>query len=145
MYTGINMNENKKFVSKNDPDKDNPTVFHLGVLDSFVKAYIEDNSISFAKSSEDPNAEADVKMLFAKRNLLVVKFGLRKIENFCDLETGKPITIDSEKTSLTGMDGWKCFSMPDKDIAMLAKGGLISELASEILKLNSLSGEEAKN
>lgn len=142
MFTGINLHEIKKYISKNDPDKENPTVFHLGTLDNFVSAYIEDNSIKFDASSKNPDEEADINILFAKRSLLVVKFGLKKIENFCNFETNQPIVIESERANI---NGWICSAMPDKVVAMLSKGGLINELAAEVLKLNSLSEEEAKN
>jgi hypothetical protein len=142
MYTGININETKKHSSKNDPDKENPTIFHLGALDSFVKAYIEDNSTEFEASSSNPEEEAKIKILFAKRNLLIVKFGLRKIENFVDPETKRSTTFEAKKMVISGIS---YLAMPDENIAMLAEGALIAELANEILKLNSLSPEEIKN
>lgn len=142
MFTGINIHETKKYISKNDPDKENPTIFHLGVLDSFIKAHIEDNSTEFETSSSNPEEEAKIKILFAKRNLLVIKFGLRKIENFVDPETKQSTTFEAKKINISGVS-YLC--MPDEIIAILAKGGLITELAAEILKFNSLSEEEIKN
>lgn len=142
MFTGINLHETKKYISKNDPNQENPTIFHLGTLDTIVSSYIEDNSTKFDISSPDPEADANIHILFATRNLLIVKFGVKKIENFMDPETKQPGTIESEKVYING----KIYlAIPDKALAMLPRGNLVNELAAEILKLNSLSQEEAKN
>ncbi|MDD4980700.1 MAG: hypothetical protein PHC54_05480 [Candidatus Omnitrophica bacterium] len=142
MYTGLNINETKKFISKNDPDKENPTIFHLGALDQIVKQYIEDNTIKYEASSSDPEAEAIPKILFATRALLIVKFGIRKIENFINPETKQVVTLECEKIIINDR---AYLAMPDKIIAIFPYGALIVELAEEILKLNSLSEGEAKN
>ncbi len=142
MYMGLNLHETKKYVSKNDPDKENPTVFHLGVLDRMVSDYIEDNSVEYRVSSPDPDAEALPHILFAARALLIVKFGVRKIENFINPETKEPAAIEAEAVLINGRP-YK--ALPDKILAMLPTSALITELALEITKMNSLSEDEAKN
>ncbi len=142
MFTGINLNEIKKYVSKDEPDKENPTIFHLGALDQIISTHIEDNSTKYDMSSKNPEDELSVNILFAKRNLLIAKFGIRKIEGFIDPEGQKPITVEAEKIHIEG----RPYSvMPDNILAMLPRGGLINELAAEILKINKLGAEEIKN
>jgi hypothetical protein len=141
VYIGINVNETKKFVSPKDPDQANPTAFHLGALDAFVKAHIEDSTTEF-ETNPSNSEEARIKIRYAERNLLTVKFGTRKIENFVDPLTKQPVTIEAVPVKICGMD---YLAIPDRTIAILAKGDLIVQLAGEINKLNALGENEAKN
>ncbi len=139
---GINKARTQRWTSKNDPDPENPTVFHIGVLDQIIKTHIEDESTQFIPSSNDPEGEAEIKILFSKRTLLTIKFGVLKIENFFDPGSKKTVTVEAEEIVIFGQ---KYSALPDKALAAFPPGKWISELTTQILKLNSLSEDEIKN
>lgn len=143
MYKGISTAETVKFISKNDPDPKNPTVFHLRGLDRFISAFIEDSTTDFRASGKDPDAPVDVQISGAKRSLLVVKFGVAKIENYIDPATGQIVMIEGQDFMIAANQTYK--ALDDAVLANLPPGGLIQELSQEIFKLNSLTKEEAKN
>jgi hypothetical protein len=142
MFTAINLKQTKPYQSPNDPDKENPTTFHLGVLDTFVKGYIEDNTSVIGNrfvSGEEEKVSVNINL--AARNMLVVRFGLKGIDNLKDPETGTPVAFETEKMSIVGEE----YQILAKKVLKIIPYQLIGELAGEILKLNSLSEEEAKN
>lgn len=141
MLTGINIYETKPYHSKLDPDKNNPTIFHIGSLDSYLRAYIEDQTTSFEFSSKNPKDPAKANINASKRNLLVVKFGLRGMDNFLDPRDKKPVKFDSVSVSVIGKN---YMAVSEEILSMLPKA-LIDELAEAILAENTLSEEEAKN
>ncbi len=141
MLTGININETRKYVSKRDPDKENPSVFHIGVLDPFLRSWIEDKctSIEFSSGGADDPTRGNV--LAKKRNILLVKYGVRDIENFLDPQVKAPIKVTLGNTSISG----KAYpALADQVISLLGTA-LIDELADEVLKEQDLSGDERKN
>lgn len=141
MLTGINIHETRKYVSKRDPDKDNPTLFHVGVLDPFLRSWIEDKctSIEFSSGGADDPAKGNV--LAKKRNILLVKYGVRDIENFLDPQTKAPVKVTIGNTSIGG----KSYpALPDQVISLLGTP-LIDELAEEILREQDLGETERKN
>ncbi|MBI4972896.1 MAG: hypothetical protein HZC16_03660 [Candidatus Omnitrophica bacterium] len=141
MLTGINIYETKPYKSKLDPDKDNPSVFHIGSLDSYLRAYIEDQTTSFEFSSKNPKDPAKANINASKRNLLVVRFGLKGLDNFLDPRDKKPVKFDSVSVSLIG----KNYTAVSEEILSMLPKALIDELAEVILAENTLSEEEAKN
>lgn len=141
MLTGISIFESKPYVSKFDHDKTNPTTFHIGALDPFTRAYIDDQSTTFKISSKNPNDMADANISAAKRNILAVKFGLRGLDNFADPQTLKPVKFDTISFSVNG----KNVNAVSDEIIKLFPTQLIDELANEILIANKLSEEETKN
>jgi hypothetical protein len=126
MLTGINIYETKPYHSKLDPEKDNPTVFHIGLLDSYLRAYIDDQATSFEFSSKNKNDLARANVNASKHNLLAVRFGLK---------------FDTVSVSIIGKN---YMAVSEEILAMLPKV-LIDELAEVILSENTLSGEKAKN
>jgi len=141
MLTGINIYETKPYKSKLDPDKDNPSIFHIGSLDSYLRAYIEDQTTSFEFSSKNPKDPAKANINASKRNLLVVKFGLKGFDNFLDPRDKKPLKFDTISTAINGKN---YSAVADEIISMLPKA-LIDELSEVILSENSLSEDEEKN
>ena len=135
----ININEVKPFISKGETDKDHPTTYHIGVLDSFVKAYIEDKTSGFEAVPGKPDEEAQIKLDLALRSILTVKFGVKKIDNLINPETDQPLAFEPEIISIAGKDYQV---LPDSVVSVIPN---ISELASVILTRNGLSGEERKN
>jgi hypothetical protein len=141
MLTAININATKPYVSKRDPDKDNPTVFQIGIMDPFLRAHIEDKSTSFEISSTNPDEAARANAAMKKKNIMLVKFGIRGIENFIDPVTKAPIKISLDNHSIGGK-GYP--AIPDKILVLLGSV-IIDELADAVVKEQDLSGEEAKN
>lgn len=141
MLTGINIYETKPYHSKLDPDKDNPTIFHIGSLDSYLRAYIEDQTTSFEFSSKNPKDPAKANINASKRNLLVVRFGLKGLDNFLDPRDNKPVKFDTVSVAVIG----KNYTAASEEILSMLPKALIDELAEVILAENTLSEEETKN
>jgi hypothetical protein len=141
MITGININETKPYVSKLDPDKNNPTTFQIGVLDPFIRSYIDDQSTNFELSSKNPDDLARANVGLSRRNVLAVKFGLRGFENFADPQTKKPVSFDTVSVPVNKAN---YNAVTDVIIKMFSKA-LIDELAKVILDENELSAAETKN
>jgi len=141
MLTGIDITATRKYVSKLDPDKENPTVFHIGVLDPVLRAEVDDESSSYEMSSSNPDDKAKVKLNWNKRQLTAIKYGLKGIDNFLDPQTVKPITIKLEAMHYAGK---MRDTVPDHVIAMFPSE-LRSELAEVILNESKLTDTERKN
>ena len=141
MLTGIDVTATRKYVSKLDPDKENPTVFHLGYLDPALRAELDDESSSFKLSSTNPKDPADIKINYNKRQLMAIKYGLKGLENFLDPQNKKPVDFKCETIRCAGK---MRDTVPDRIIAMFTSE-LRTELAEEILNESKLSEEERKN
>lgn len=141
MLTGIDVTAARKYTSKLDPDKENPTIFHIGFLDPALRAEIDDDSSSYEMSSTNPNDKAKVKLSWNKRQITAIKFGLKGLENFLDPQTKKPIDFKCEAVRCAGKMR-DC--VPDRVIAMFPSE-LRQELAEAILNESKLSGNERKN
>ena len=141
MLTGIDVTATKKYVSKLDPDKDNPTVFHIGFLDPVLRAEIDDESSSYEMSSSNPNDKAKINLSWNKRQITAIKFGLKGLENFLDPQTQKPVDYKCETIRYAGKMR-DC--VPDRIIAMFPSE-LRAELAEVILDESKLSEGERKN
>jgi len=141
MLTGIDVTATKKYVSKLDPDKESPTVFHIGVLDPVLRAEIDDDSSSYEMSSTNPNDKAKVKLNWNKRQITAIKFGLKNVENFLDPQTKKAIEFKCETIRYAGK---MRDAVPDRIIAMFPSE-LRTELAEVILNESKLTEDEQKN
>ena len=141
MLTGIDINATRKYSSKLDPDKDNPTLFHIGVLDPALRAEIDDDSSSYEMSSSNPNDKAKVHLNWNKRQIAAIKFGLKGLDNFLDPQTKKPIELKFETIRYAGK---MRDAVPDRIIAMFSSE-LRQELAEVILNESRLSEDEQKN
>lgn len=141
MLTGIDVNATRKYVSKLDPDKENPTTFHIGVLDPALRAEIDDDSSSYEMSSSNPNDKAKVRLNWNKRQITAIKFGLKGLENFLDPQTKKAVELKFETIRYAGK---MRDAVPDRVIAMFPSE-LRQELAEVILNESKLSGDERKN
>lgn len=141
MLTGIDVTATRKYVSKFDPDKESPTVFHIGFLDPALRAEIDDDSSSYEMSSSNPNDKAKINLSWNKRQITAIKFGIKGLENFLDPQTKKPIDYRCETISYAGKMR-DC--VPDRIIAMFPSE-LRAELAEVILDESKLSEGERKN
>lgn len=143
MYKGISTSEVIKFVSKRDPDPANPTRWHIHGLDRFLMALIEDSTTEYKPVGEGKDATVMVQINQAKRELLIIKYGLGLIENFQDHETRQAVMIEAQPQQLAPNQVYP--AMPDKALAQLPGGGLVRELAEAIIRLCSMTEEEVKN
>ncbi len=141
MLTGLDITETRKHVSKYDPDKENPTVFHIGLLDPLLRAEIDDESSSYEMSSKKPDDKAKVKLNWNKRQITAIKFGLKGIDNFLDPQTKKAIELRFETIHYAGK---MRDVVPDRIIAMFPSE-LRAELAEVIMDESRLSETERKN
>jgi len=141
MLTGIDVNSTRKYVSKMDPDKENPTVFHIGLLDPVLRAEVDDESSTYEMSSTNPNDKAKVRLNWNKRQIMAIKFGLKGIDNFLDPQTEKPIELRFDTINYAGKSR---NVIPDRIIAMFPNE-LRQELAEVILNESKLSEDEQKN
>lgn len=142
MFTGIDINATRKYISPNDPDKNNPTVFHIAQLDPRLQAHIEDKCTTMhASASGKKDEPAEVGFAMKKRACEFVRFGVRGIDGLLDPATNFPIEIKLDNVSI----GQKAYqALPEKIIGMLGMR-LIEELAAEVERGQVLTGEEAKN
>jgi len=141
MLTGIDINSTRQHVSKLDPDKDNPTVFHIGLLDPVLRAEVDDESSSYEMSSTNPNDKAKVRLNWNKRQIMAIKFGLKGMDNFLDPQTRKPMELKFETIHYAGK---MRDVVPDRIIAMFTNE-LRTELSEVILNESRLSEDEQKN
>ena len=137
---GIDINETRDYILKDDPDKENPTIFKIGLLAPLLKAKILDEASAFEVSSQNPEDEAKVSYKLNKRNYDLVRFGVKGIENLIDPQTRKPLRVSFDTINI----GNKSYlALPARIMSMISPW--ISELAEEVLKETSLTEEERKN
>ncbi|MCK4248673.1 MAG: hypothetical protein KAX15_02730 [Candidatus Omnitrophica bacterium] len=97
MITGIDKDEVMEYVSQQDKDKKNPTIFLLGIIDGRTKH-------QFIYDAMDKKGEMDIKLLQG-RAYEVLQKGLRGIKNLNGKDYDKinddvldrlPLTIQTE-------------------------------------------------
>ena len=138
MIKGVEVKKTFKYVSTKDVDKDNPTVFVIGTVDPFVKAYIEDATTSFNFGANQEDGEYPVKIEIARRTYLTVKHGVRRIENLLDPETQKPVEDVEE---VVGIEDRQYPVLSSKVLDMLPQA-VIAELAGVINRFSETGVEE---
>jgi hypothetical protein len=141
MLTGIDINATRKYVSRLDPDKDSPTVFHIGLLDPALRAEVDDESSTYEMSSNNPNDKAKVRLNWNKRQITAIKFGLKGMDNFLDPQTNKPVELKFDTIHYAGR---MRNVVPERIIAMFPNE-LRQELAEAILNESRLTETEEKN
>jgi len=141
MLTGINIFEEREYKSRLDPDPKNPTIFKIGSLNQQIKDWIDDQVTTYEISSPNPVEQARAVLNYNRRNSLVVKFGLKGLENFLDPKTKQPVEFAFDKLNKFG----KIYNVASDRIMEMFPRALIQELAGVILNENILSGEESKN
>lgn len=139
--TAVNINKTKVYVSKYDNDKNNPTKWHVGFLDSLIRAKIDDQVTVFEADASNPEGKARTTLKLNEAKIELVRFGLKNVENFIDEETGKPVKFD---TIAIVRDG-KSYNVVSDQILRRIDPDILYELADEIKRMNKFSGEEEKN
>lgn len=141
MIRGVDIYATRDFPSKYDDDKDNPTIFEIGHLDSQMEGYILDKVSDFELSSDNPDDDTKLNWRINERNLALVKFGLKNIKNFNDPQTGKPINFKCDVVNKFG----KNYNVVPDEILNMIPLKVKTELAAEILKETNLSKDAEKN
>lgn len=141
MLTGINIYETKPYKSKLDKNKEKTSVFHICPIDAHLRAYIDDQAMSFEISSNNPKDQAKASVSANKRNLLLVRFGLRGLEGFLDPRDNKPVKFDTISMTVNG----KNYNVITDEILAMFPKVLIDELAEVISGENEITEEERKN
>lgn len=118
---GIDKDEIFEYVSNFDKNKNNPTIFELGVLDNRTK-------LNLLKDAVDSKGEVNVNALQSK-SYEIVKAGLKKIRNLYNKKTKQYEDIEN---------------ITD-DVLDRLPMVVITELAGKIIEINFLSREEEKN
>lgn len=121
MITGINLNETIDYIIK--ADKENPTIWKLGILPSYVMTMLlTDRDVSIGEKMID-----------------TVKFGLKGWDNF--KINGKEVIAKKEPRKIGDMT----FQVLTSESISVIPVNVINELSNEIVKVNSITKEEEKN
>lgn len=137
----VNLHQTKS-VSHPD-DKEDPTVFEIGAVDSRVMGHLRDKStkVSFTQSDAEtnPDAEAGVQVNNHELNFRTVQFGLKGFVNFKD-DNGD-IALKTESVTV----GSRRYDVMHGDIVSLLPDYVIEWLAAQIGNLNAVGYREGKN
>lgn len=139
--TAVNINKTRIYVSRHDPDTQNPTKWHLGFLDSLRRAQIDDQITVFEADPGKPDAQAKTTLKLNEARVDLVRFGLKDIENFIDEETAKPVKFET----ITVLREGKSYNVVSDTILRRIDPDILYELAEEIKKLNKFTEVEEKN
>jgi len=134
-FKGINIYETKDYISPNDPDKDSPTVFKLGAIDTIMDAQIKDVTATYDRMANEYQIKS------GRRIILTVKMGLKGMENFLDPRTNQPVKFDTVSMSFGG----KNYQVVTDEILKMFTPELMFELSNEITRNLEFSEEERKN
>ncbi len=119
--TGLDKEETFEYISRLDKDKNNPTIFLLGVLSSKDK-------LQFIEDAFTADGNLDVKKLQSK-SYDIAKAGLKGIKNLYNKKT-------SEYEHITEISDEVLDRLPVV---------VVTELAGKIIEINYLAEEEEKN
>lgn len=139
---GINIHETKDYISKYDPDKSNPTVWKIGILDSLLKSKLKDIVTTYEVDPAKPDeGKAKTTLNINQSRVEIVRFGLKGLENFLDPKTGKPVSFDTVSKSSYGRN----YNVVTDEVLKIIPEEILYELADEISKTSGLTKQEEKN
>ena len=130
MITPIALGAVKRYIAKGD--KENPTVWLLGSIDSIAKTKIMGDSLNIVMKDGIPDVSPNLKPM--EQDLLVVKVGLKGFENF-------KVDYKTEKILVGGVE----LTVVSDEVIRKIPRDVLTELAAEIWSGNSVSEEERKN
>lgn len=136
MIDPIAVGQTKEFVLKND--KNDPTIWLIGALDSITKAKIIS---SFGKVEIQDNKPVYIQgeMNLALNNFAIVKYGLKGFKNF--ILDGNPIEFKTVKEKVFNVE---IEAVPDELLKMIPLYA-IAELSDAIWGENQVSKDIVKN
>ena len=124
-------------------DKDNPTVWLIGPIDSITKSKILGESLSYdMEDPKNPKIHTDLKPF--EQDILIVKICLKGFENFKYLSgarKGKPVPFKSEKKTCFGGERDMVTNETIKDVPREA----IREISELAWAESEVTEEEQKN
>ena len=139
MIRPINVGETLKYVLEND--KENPTTWLIGVLDSLVKTRLTDLGMVYKYNPEAPaDSVAETHMNIAEQEFEFVKFGLKGFKNFKQAN-GSEVKYLTEKRVL----GNTTYDVVSDETIKFIPRKAITELARKIQEENIVSEAEEKN
>lgn len=139
MIKGVSLAETEFYVCKKD--KESPTKWKIGVIDSLIMSEIQDLITLFEPDgSGRPDAPAKTKLCLNLVRAEAVRYGVRGWENFVD-STGSPVAFKTERRSIGG----KMVDALDEDILRLIPYEVVNELGEAVLAKNRFNEVEAKN
>lgn len=136
MIDPIAVGQIKEFVLKTD--KENPTIWLIGPLDSITKSKIISSFGKLEIQNEKPvYVQANVDL--TQNNFTIVKYGLRGFKNF--ILDGQEVEFKTQKEKVFDHE----LDVVSDDTLKMIPLFAISELASQIWGENQVSEELAKN
>jgi len=140
MFKAVDITATKRYVSPNDPDSKNPTVFIIGSIDPALRAHI-DGKCSTIEVDEKKSEKRVVRVNATQYSILTFKFGLRGLENFFSTDGSTALQLNLGNHNISGVS-YPCVT---EEFMKNFHPDLISEIAEEIVKFQSLSVAEIKN
>ncbi len=141
MITGLSLDTTQEFVSEFDPAKGltegNPTLFTLLTLDSRVMGHLRDKATRMKINPKAPDDDVETEVAMNEVSFEVVQFGLGGIAPFEDGK-GNEIVFKTMKRNLRG----KSYTIASDLVISLLPIKVISELATELRKMNNLGDDE---
>lgn len=131
MINPIALGQTIKYVLPED--KENPTIWLLGALDSITRSRIISESVSFDTTDfENPKFSPNIKPF--EQDIMIVKLGLKGFENF-------NVPFKTEKKTILGMEQ----EVVSEETIKAIPQSVIHQLSMEIWKENLIGEEEEKN
>ena len=137
MIDPIALGLTKEFVSKYD--KDNPTIWIIGALDSMEKAQLVAEFGSIEVDEKDDIKTVSNTAALAQNNFKIVKYGLKGFRNF--KIDGVEVEFKTEKEKFMDIDR----DVVPRDTLRSIPLFIINELASVIWGENQVNSETIKN
>jgi len=136
----IDLSETIDYIS--ELDRENPkTIWKLGVLDSRIRAKIEDIAWEYeADPSKPDSARAKATFNINKSEMDFVAFGIKGFEDFVKSD-GKKVYYKTQERVVNN----KTYHVLADDVIAIIPRNVIRELAGKIKDLNNISEEERKN
>jgi hypothetical protein len=122
-------------------DVDDPTIYQLGQIDSHLLAAIYDGQNVYFRNDSGPEMPASFEIKANRRNLDLVKFGLKGWRNFKDSK-GKDAEFDMQSYPVPKIGPRNGVS--ERCLRMLGRAR-INRLAAELSSDNILSGQERRD
>jgi len=139
---GINATETQDYISKHETDKEKPTIWKIGILDSILKSKIQDiQTVYETDPSDSKKVLARATVNLNERAIDIVRFGLKDMVNFIHPQTGKPIQFETVSVTRFG----KNYNLVSDEILKVIPSKVLTELAEEISKQSGMTEEEVKN
>lgn len=132
MITVLDLAAQFDYIVKSDLKSKVPTKFKLGIIDNATMARLKDGQTRYILNDKSKDGNSDMTINRHQHNVEVVRHGLRGWENLSD---GK-----GQVSFKKGEDG-----LVTDDVMKVLPLNVVEEIAEEIIRLNSFSGDESKN